>query len=556
MKQSTKRFVMNKIICYCGLLLCFCAGCSHKYDASALARLTSWDNLIWERAYTPNDSLPNILLDSLATISTQKLSKETEAYYNLLLTIVRNKANVPFSNDSLIARATDTYRDATTSRYNYVRSLFYQGAVRYEINTRDSTVYKLAKKAEEVYDNNHLADDKLLSMIYNQLGNACHNHDLFEEGVNYYKKALVLFEDRGELYNIATIKCNLIYSYISLQKTQEVWDLIQTFPEMYRLTFARKLTDCLSMYYKLMGDIEKSIYYKKVHATKYGGTAGIPYLYSLANSYYRMENKDSSLVYLNALFDSLQHSNNPNKWRYYQVASDMYFDYALFQRSKMCTDSAFAAINDNQQQAILEVEKKYDMFQKDTQIKEARQRSTLFFILSGTLLLALLFVISFFTQYRKNRRTEIQLNQAEVSNLEMEKRNLELTTKILLITCKTVPTVISSMGALVKQNTLSSKEEYNQYVQARKSIEKTYRDQLMTFLADEIVGGNNHLILSDGLTTQECIINHLCQEHFSNDEIALFFNTTPDAIRVARYRINAKKQSSAASSDAPKANKQ
>ncbi|HRW95798.1 MAG TPA: hypothetical protein P5167_08125, partial [Bacteroidales bacterium] len=85
-------------------------------------RLANLDSLL--------NQMPQVVLDSLEQMDISDYPEFDQAYYNLLLTIARDKTYVEFRDDSIISLAADWYRKCSDPE-KLARSLIYLGIVRY-----------------------------------------------------------------------------------------------------------------------------------------------------------------------------------------------------------------------------------------------------------------------------------------------------------------------------------------------------------------------------------------------------------------------------------------
>jgi len=96
-------------------------------------RLANLDSLL--------NRMPRVVLDSLEQMDVSEHPGEVGSYYNLLLTIARDKAYVDFTDDSIISLAADWYRKDSDPE-KFARSLIYLGIVRYALNPMDTLPLK------------------------------------------------------------------------------------------------------------------------------------------------------------------------------------------------------------------------------------------------------------------------------------------------------------------------------------------------------------------------------------------------------------------------------
>lgn len=92
---------------------------------------------------------PKLVLENLEADTLHKYKGGDEAYYNLLLTMARDKNYYQFDNDSLIS-VSQKWFSHSRDLYNQARSTLYLGLVRYRVDTRDTSIPGLLLDAEKV----------------------------------------------------------------------------------------------------------------------------------------------------------------------------------------------------------------------------------------------------------------------------------------------------------------------------------------------------------------------------------------------------------------------
>lgn len=157
-------------------------GCNSKHNQSILSRLQQWDEI--------SDDNPEALKDSLGQINPVGLSRFNKAYHGLLKTIADDKNFALFSSDSLINESARYFKSHQKGSELHIRSLIYQGIVRYRMGTTDSIAFVPLKDAERLYANLQPQTPQIGYLMYYYLGKILEKSDNDEETTPYYKKAL------------------------------------------------------------------------------------------------------------------------------------------------------------------------------------------------------------------------------------------------------------------------------------------------------------------------------------------------------------------------------
>lgn len=133
----------NKYILICFISL-FILSCNREEDRDVMSKLSRWDLQLNDNPYS--------IMDSLEAIDVSNISQSERAYYNLLLTIARDKTYYDFTNDSLISKSEEYYNSNKINNNNHVRALMYQGIVRTRMGVKDSTSYLPLRRAETIFE--------------------------------------------------------------------------------------------------------------------------------------------------------------------------------------------------------------------------------------------------------------------------------------------------------------------------------------------------------------------------------------------------------------------
>jgi hypothetical protein len=143
-----------------GLLLLVSCNTAIRQHAMQ-ARLANLDSLV--------NHVPRVVLDSLEQMDVSECPGEVQSYYNLLLTIARDKSYVDFTDDSIISLAAEWYRNGKDPE-KLARSLIYLGIVRYGLNPIDTLPYVHLREAEQVIKTHAIENQTLQVLLYGYLG--------------------------------------------------------------------------------------------------------------------------------------------------------------------------------------------------------------------------------------------------------------------------------------------------------------------------------------------------------------------------------------------------
>lgn len=172
------------------------SACNHKRSQTMRMRLQKWDEML------END--PESVRDSLYKINPVGLSKLNKAYYGLLKTIADDKNYISFNNDSLISETQKQLEHTQKGSNLHIRSLVYQGIVRYRMGLTDSTVFVPLKEAERLSSFKKYQDPKIGFMLYNYLGEVTAEAMQNNSASIYFHRALEfakLINDQNVLFD-------------------------------------------------------------------------------------------------------------------------------------------------------------------------------------------------------------------------------------------------------------------------------------------------------------------------------------------------------------------
>jgi hypothetical protein len=130
----------NILIVFFVLILLLFVSCNRGHHQAMLIRLQQWDALLEEQ--------PQDIKDSLLTLNFHGLSRANQAYYGLLKTISDDKTYTDFTSDSLINNVQSYFNRHRKGSDNHIRSLAYQGIVRYQMGNADSIAFTPMKEGE------------------------------------------------------------------------------------------------------------------------------------------------------------------------------------------------------------------------------------------------------------------------------------------------------------------------------------------------------------------------------------------------------------------------
>jgi tetratricopeptide (TPR) repeat protein len=525
----------NSRLILLGLLLLVSCNTALRQNAMQ-KRLANLDSLL--------NQMPRVVLDSLEQMDISDYPEFDQAYYNLLLTIARDKAYVEFRDDSIISLAADWYRKGSDPE-KLVRSLIYLGIVRYGLNPMDTLPYLQLKEAEGIMNIHALEDPPLQVLLYGYLGDIALRNLNYDLADDYFEKELSACQKTENHRNYIGTLINLFYSKILLKKTDEVQEIV------LQLNTLDSIPDDLTLYINKVN----AYYYQTGHSfnefiarTLNDSLKGMHdtdkprILFDISQFYMKLNRIDSAVVYGEACIQSIIDSLNIDNYSFYKHLA---FLYSLTGEYKESSDNYKKALEAFQtyhtvvnEKRILELEKKYNIAEVQQQLLKEKLKKRAF-IIGFVVLFAIALILSFGILYWKhtavrNKRLEI-IQQQKIDQLRFFVAAINCTLGIL-------PDFVANVNRLAHKNRETCPELYHTLQEKIVSINKEYRKSCSAIIQDPLFNNifNDDNSLPAQLSDREKLIHKLSESGFSNELIAGLLNVTTDNIRSSKSKINRK----------------
>ena len=517
-----------------GLLLLVSCNTAIRQHAMQ-ARLANLDSLM--------SHVPRVVLDSLEQMDVSECPGEVQSYYNLLLTIARDKSYVDFTDDSIISLAAEWYRNGKDPE-KLARSLIYLGIVRYGLNPMDTLPYVHLKEAEDVMKVHALEDPQLQVLLYGYLGNINMRNQNFEIADYYYEKGLCAAEKAGNHRNYAGALISLFYSKLLLDKETEAKHIIyqlhtlDSVPEEL-VPYIKKVT---AFFYQTDISLYEAINHTLHLALKGIHKRDIPkQLYDISQFHMKLNRIDSAIVYgeasINAIIDSL----NIDNYSFYQYLAYLYTLTGEYKKSSENYKKALESFNTYHtvvnEKRILELEKKYNIAAAQQALLKEKLKQRAYIIFSVILFaIVIISIIGLF--YWKH--TAVQSKQLEI--VKQQKINqLNFFLEVFNNTTGIFPVLLEEIYQLAHKSRQSCPEMYNDLIAC---LDKVKRDYKSSFSATTQQDFLKEIFNSEGLQIQvsdrEKIIYVLSESGFTNELIAGLLNVSEDNIRSSVSKIKRK----------------
>lgn len=473
------------------VLLAVSCGGHREYDPF----LAEQDRLVYEN--------PAAALENLEGLTESSFEPADEAYFNLLLTIARDKNYYAFENDSLILESCSRFSESDDSA-NSSRAYLYLALVRYRINAADATVPELLLKAEERMTAAGLEETvgNFSNLVINTINvaSACLGDGKLNEAEECIRKAEGLIaEGKGSewtssLNNVRAIFLSNTGEVDSALAACRLWTPFRAGePDKYNL---------MASLFTRSGDLDSAILYQQMAID-----TRLP--------------KDS-------LHYHLQHRALAGLYAAKGMHADALEQYGLaYERLLSATDIKAS-------QRIAELEKQYDVSRKETEPAEERQKTTAVVSIALALTAILLSLIQTSRARRKNAE-ELLAVKTEMFNDEQR------VSRIAKATSYSVAGLVPAFGKFANK-LLSVTKDTGLFDEASAIIESVKARQMEEF--SKIVKedmGNIPPALRSAMEVFKSdsfkIVLFLSEKGYSNKEISGMTSQTADGIRATKSQI-------------------
>ena len=372
---------------------------------------------------------PDSALQMLEAIpNPEKLTRQEQADYALLLTQARSRCHITATSDSLIRIATNYYRHSD-DHARKATALYYLGDTYIDMNNYIEAM-KALKQAETMTED---CETNITPLIYSSLGYLNRKSGNYELALIYYKKALQInlahHNDEWSISNLTNI-LNLPVPKMQDSVSVYIKQLEDMLPNA-RPDLQAKAYNNIGVYYKDIQKYEQAIaYFQKAIRT----SISVPY--RAYSNLARIYDEQGDRLRADTLFQvALQTPIWSTKARIYEALSNRYLKTENYPEAitalkhyQAATDSFYMH---RQAQEIQELQAKYDyevLAREKTEVENHLYRILLGGI--GLLFAALVGAYRLYTQRKKNLKriqeciAEIELLAGEKNKAEDEIQNL------------------------------------------------------------------------------------------------------------------------------------
>lgn len=504
--------------------------CHVESNQTITVRLQKWDEML--------DNNPEAVKDSLMQINPVSLSRFNRAYYGLLKTIADDKNYISFDNDSLISETKKQLENTQKGSELHIRSLIYQGIVRYRIGITDSTAFISLKEAEQLYVNLQTPNPQIGYLMYYYLGKTLEYSDNDDEASLYYKKALQSAQKENSKMHIFDAYMALYWNEIinnNLNAGKNYLDTLESFTDI-SADATYFLLNAKGVFFELEGNYKAALNTIKERLTLLSevktNVMESRLYFSLSKAYRNIHVADSAMYYgLQAIEHTKDTLYQHNYLLFENVAeiAEIQGDFETADHYRKEAAKSYKRVAEQTiKTQILELEKKYNNASAENKTLKARVITRTMFAITLALFAALVMVITLWRRHKKI--AQLEKNHAATKLKLLEQQSDE---KLRMISI-----VLSyiNLHSLFHNQLL-------EFINITRSKDSKLADRLDILLknnrlklnettqhvfTDEFI--SNTLGISQGikiLTPSDRLLLFMLSINADNDDIAALLNTTP-----------------------------
>lgn len=493
-------------------------------------------------------SRPADVLDSLSwVVSEFKERSEFSAYSALLYSVAFEQKYGTLRIDTIISKSARWYGNGE-DYYNRCRSMLYNSIALYSLNRVDSNAYLTIKEAESLYKKYNIEDNHIGATLFLYLGRM--NRARSQAGVaeEYLKKSLELSSMANYRAGVLNSSLELFTFYLSYKRYSEALSSIACFGDEDQLPpyIEYNLYNSLYNYYVAKKDTKIAVeYLKKILNIENSQELDINYpkiYYQLALQYKRMDQPDSTLHYGVLSVNSIKDSNSTDSHFYFRYLGDIYASSGDLKTSnsyyKKAYHSYINAYTKLSRNRVLEIERKYDVDQKNSQIALLEKERTIFINFIFLLIFSLIITSSIYAIKKRRIQKKISECENKAKGVEESLNKLWITSEICKSTSSIFPQLIDNVYMeAVRSRKLSNEvfDSLNSIIDQANSLSRSSLSSITTTEEFSLIYGEIENL--DQLTDFEKLIYVLNEEGYTNLEIANFLNSSEASIRTMKGKI-------------------
>lgn len=415
----------NKLSCI--LLICFISliliSCKDRIISNDTTLLNEAKELV---KINPDKTLT--LLDSISNL--QSLNDIQKSSFAVIRIQAKDQLNQDISHDTLIINAA-TYFSQINDLQNYITSEYYCGRMYHEQGNFTKAMDSYTKVLEVV--STHLNDKQLKSKILANMGYLLFEDIEYQEALKYFKEASeILATSEQTLEASISMKIEMGNCFLMLEKTDSAFLYYNksiklaensTNPEILHIGLQNLGSAYLSQ--KKYKEAIKT--YRQILTIELNSVEHVRTLLNIASAYNDMNISDSAVVYLK------QAQTIGSSYKDPYILSNMHYisseineqlgDYQeSLQDYKKYAEDISNIFSEKESKSILEIQKKYQFEQvknKHNELKIEYQQVILVCLGLFLIVIALIFILSYYIQQKKKAAIELENKILQLDNLAL-----------------------------------------------------------------------------------------------------------------------------------------
>lgn len=518
------------------------ASCQVK-DGIYNEKLSKLDDLLKDK--------PRQVYDSLSAMSPERMGPADQAYYSVLYASALDKTYQKRALDSLLNNSVK-YFTTNNDFYNLSRTQYYLGKYFAEKEVMKS--YDLFKQAELNFQKSDRSDLYFYGLIAFQLGLVQYNQVNLDESRYYFEKARNIYVETGDslahilalrqLSLIAMRNKEYVESEDFLEEADGLWSKIRFTDRQQQVKTAVGIINARGFLYQMQKNYiaELKAARETVRLLKSINTnINSMYYLQLVDAYSGLGQMDSVRHYGSLMVAAAQNEYNvTNQINAYRRLIDVEeenenYKEACFLRKRYneLKDSATLQFRTKD---VLELEKKYDIAEKERLILKGKNRNL---VLSLIILLTLFMVLGVWFYYnwvhRRLRDENVKLSE----KVQQTKWGFALS-KVLISDNLSLH---DQWDKLLTRNHLNIQNPkfYKDFLELSRSQREDYTNRLFLSLVD--IDKSFVLRLQERcptLTMEEILLSTMIRHQWRLNDIAEVFRVSVDAVRKRKYRLRIK----------------
>ncbi len=402
--------------------------------AACISR-TNYDPMLMQ-ADSLMPTRPDIALYILQDIKLQQFSSQADrAYYALLVTQAKDKNYIQQTDDSLIRTAVEYYTSTNNKRMQ-AEAYYYWGCTYRDTNQQSAAIEKYLIAAALALET---GDTQLVGRIYNNIGYLYFRQRLYEKADSVYQKTGQI----GKQLNDTSLWAEALSMQGNIKLQQQLYpqaeqDLLQALRILGHFEqdgIRSDITAALSSLYSKVGDGRKAIEYAQQNISLQEDSLHCYRAFLLlGDAYYKVEQYDSALYYINKALPSWNYANKASAYmRLADIARKSGEIAQALELERLYSSYKDSLDQSLQRDKVLETEKQVLIKQQQIQYEHSRSNYRYYIIALTVISISFIYTLQKWYQQRIQRQNQERIQSEKVLNQQYLQLKKELEQKEIQI---------------------------------------------------------------------------------------------------------------------------